>query len=96
MERLQDDIVDVDIDVRRFSSANGIDGLSEPLRVYVACCIHWINHALFNFSEIWLIQDLHSCYVFDPCKTTNVQGTQQCIIMHMLINQLSYMLQYGM
>ena len=35
MERLQEDIEDVDIDVRRFSSANGIDGLSEPLRVYV-------------------------------------------------------------
>ena len=53
MERLQQDIVDVEIDVRRFSSANGIDGLSEPLRVYVAYYnIHWINHALFNFSEI--------------------------------------------
>ena len=35
MERLQEDIADVDIDVRRFSSANGIDGLSEPLRVCV-------------------------------------------------------------
>jgi hypothetical protein len=33
MERLQEDVADIDIDVRRFSSAKGIDGLSEPLNV---------------------------------------------------------------
>ena len=33
MGLLQEDTVDVDVDVRRFSSAQGIDGLSEPLSV---------------------------------------------------------------
>ena len=38
MGLLQEDAVDVDVDVRRFSSAQGIARLSEPLSVCVATC----------------------------------------------------------
>ena len=36
MELLQEADITVDVDVRRFSSLKGIDGLSQPLNVCVA------------------------------------------------------------
>ena len=42
MELLQEAEITVDVDVRRFSSLKGIDGLSQPLNVCVA------KHMIYN------------------------------------------------